>query len=333
MFILLQLFALFAILGLALAAAASGNDNMRVYNGNSSNGKYSFVANIESIDPMYMGKNCTGALISDHLVLTTANCLMSGGHTWFNPQLMSVMFGKDKYKAHQALISDKYTQGSFAHNIGLIVLSSSVPSSVAQPVKIYLGNLNAPMDAFVAGYGITSDKMKYPDSAQIASMSILDKQKCLMYPQFDSTTEFCASGKSNLCMGDEGAPLLVSNPKAHLVALAGIASYVVDSNKNAAKVCSHDDDQLAYFEMCSSWAQWISRASLVDYSSIVTNFAADGIASESDDYSQAVLNVDGGAVEGPLTVINTESGSSKLAHCSITNPASLLVAFYILLAF
>ncbi|KAI9471482.1 trypsin-like cysteine/serine peptidase domain-containing protein [Coemansia mojavensis] len=298
MFILLQLFALFAILGLALAAAASGNDNMRVYNGNSSNGKYSFVANIESIDPMYMGKNCTGALISDHLVLTTANCLMSGGHTWFNPQLMSVMFGKDKYKAHQALISDKYTQGSFAHNIGLIVLSSSVPSSVAQPVKIYLGNLNAPMDAFVAGYGITSDKMKYPDSAQIASMSILDKQKCLMYPQFDSTTEFCASGKSNLCMGDEGAPLLVSNPKAHLVALAGIAS-----------------------------------ASLVDYSSIVTNFAADGIASESDDYSQAVLNVDGGAVEGPLTVINTESGSSKPAHCSITNPASLLIAFYILLAF
>ncbi|KAJ2448006.1 hypothetical protein EV183_005643, partial [Coemansia sp. RSA 2336] len=153
----------------------------------------------------------------------------------------------------------------------------------------------------MVGYGITSKNMKYPDSAQVASMSILDKQECSMYPQFDATSEFCASGKSNLCMGDEGAPLLVSNTKAQSVALAGIASYVVDSNKNAAKVCSRDDNQLAFFELCSAWAQWISKVSLVDYSSIVANFTANSTASEGDDYSQAVLNVDGGAAEGPLT--------------------------------
>ncbi|KAJ2847366.1 hypothetical protein IWW36_003891 [Coemansia brasiliensis] len=332
-FILSKLFALAAIFGFALIAAANTNANMRVYNGSSANDRYSFVANIESTDPMYMGKNCTGVLISDNLVLTTANCLMSGGHTWFNPQLMSVFFGKHSYKVHQALISDKYTQGSFAHNIGLIILASSVPSSTAQPVKIYSGKLNAAMDAFAVGYGITNDKMKYPNSAQVALMSILDNQKCFKYPQFDSGTEFCASGESNLCMGDEGAPLLVPNAKDDSVALAGIASYVVDSNRNAAKVCSNDDEQLVYFEMCISWAQWIANVSLVNYSSIVADFSADGTPSGNDDYSQVASNVDGGAVEGPLTVINTESGAKRAIHYSDFNSASLIIVFSVLLFF
>ncbi|KAJ2654799.1 hypothetical protein IW148_006271, partial [Coemansia sp. RSA 1199] len=238
---------------------------------------------------------------------------MSGGYTWFNPTLMSVSFGPpntNTYKVHQAHISDSFQQNSFTHNVGLITLASPVPASIATPVKIYSGVIDTSLQVFAAGYGLTGrSSNSYPNSAHIVPLLIMDHKNCTMYAGFDPTTQLCVGGAggANLCTGDEGAPLLITD-KEHSVALLGVASYITET-PGSSVVCG-EDGGVVYFEMGRSWAQWISKVAHVTYNDIIISL---NITTDSDKdhnlYSQVDANSSESAIEGPLSMPNIAKSS------------------------
>ncbi|PIA14527.1 trypsin-like serine protease [Coemansia reversa NRRL 1564] len=315
--------------------------------------KFSFVANVVSVDSVYTGKNCTGALISQQLVMTTANCLMTSGLTWFNPDLMSVSFGESNhnvYKVHQALISDDYHSNTFSHNVGLIILASPVPESVAIPVKILSEKFTIRTPVFAIGYGMSGSNLNtYPNNAQIVQLSIISDEKCSAYKSFDSTTQLCATGKadSGLCIGDEGAPLVVSNKAKTTVALVGIASYSTELAGTKETVCGKSE-RVSYFEISRSWTGWISKAANVSYDDIIvslnittdfepgdtSNNPGDKISNSSKDAEAGFLDFDSalsaGIIEGPLPDAEPSLISDGTYHAAYNAKGMALMSLMLL---
>ncbi|KAJ2351104.1 hypothetical protein GGF43_004130 [Coemansia sp. RSA 2618] len=254
---------------------------------------------------------------------------MTGSYTWFNPRLMSVSFGPDVYDVRQALISDGFKHESFAHNVGLIILASPVPDSVATPVKIYSGSLATSTHVVAAGFGLTGRSTNpYPTRPHVAPLSIMDHRNCSAFAGFDSSTQLCVEGASgaDLCMGDEGAPLLVTGSEEHSVALLGVASYITKSASSSGSrlVMCGGNGNVAYFEMSRSWAQWISKVAHVTYNDIIIslNITTDSDkhhAGNSSLYSQSMSDASDGVAEGPLSVSESvlESGGGKLVSLAL----------------
>ncbi|KAJ2660488.1 hypothetical protein IWW48_002952 [Coemansia sp. RSA 1200] len=308
---------------------------------------YPFVANIVSTDPIFTGKKCTGTLITDRVVVTTANCLITSGSTWYSPELMSVALGggasENVYKVRQAFITDGYKRSTFRHNIGLIVLASPVPEAVASPVRIYPGPFDITADAIVAGYGLASTgSSNYPDTVQSISVSILPVAECSPFADYDNATQICAYGGrgKDVCGGDEGAPLLVASDTGG-VAMLGVASYTTGPPGSTGLVCGNGD-RLVYFEMGGSWAKWISRVADVPYVDItadpenfviahgasISNSADNALAgttttgAESGETAESAsitaYSADAGAVEGPSILLDDNSSGLSDADSGVT---------------
>ncbi|KAJ2077407.1 hypothetical protein H4R24_005152 [Coemansia sp. RSA 988] len=334
-----------AVLCLLIEGAPSSNVARmpRIAGGQTaSQDKFSFVANVVSLDSVYTGKNCTGALIGERLVMTTANCLMSSGLTWFNSDLMSVSFGDSSqniYKVRQALISDGYHSETFTHNVGLIVLASPVPESVATPVKIYSKKFTTNTPVFAIGYGVTGRELNpYPNSPQVVPLSIMSEKECSVYKSFDPATQLCVFGgaESSLCIGDEGAPLVVSSEAKHAVALVGMASYSTEAAGTKATACG-GQGRVSYFEISKPWAGWISKAAHVTYNDIIVSLNittdsdrgekvdAPGDAKSSEDAEIEFSDVDSalsaGIIEGPLLDVEASATSGSVCRTFIATDA------------
>ncbi|KAJ2759337.1 hypothetical protein H4S06_002280 [Coemansia sp. BCRC 34490] len=323
---------------------------------------YPFVANIVSTDPIFPGKKCTGTLVADRVVVTTANCLITGGSTWYSPELMSVAVGgsasENVYKVRQAFITDGYKRSTFRHNIGLVVLASPVPESVASPVRIYPGPFDIAADAVVAGYGLTATgSLAYPDAVQSVPVAILPVAECSFFADYDNATQICAYGGrgKDVCGGDEGAPLLVASATGG-VAMLGVASYTTGPPGSTGLVCGNGD-RLVYFEMGGSWAKWISRVAGVPYTDIAADpetfaIAHDAGAGSSADASAGAsaaedagsgetaesasitaYSADAGAVQGPSILLDDSSSSLSEADSGVTRSSAAGTTALALLVF
>ncbi|KAJ2609681.1 hypothetical protein H4S08_003942 [Coemansia sp. RSA 1365] len=256
---------------------------------------------------------------------------MTSEHTWFNPDLMSVSFGESNhnvYKVHQTVVSDSYHSNTFSHNIGLIILASPVAESVAMPVKIYSEKFTTRTPVFAIGYGMSGSKLNtYLNNAQFVPLSIISDKECSAYKSFDSTTQLCATGKaeSGLCVGDEGAPLVVSSKVKHSVALVGMASYSTELAGAKSTICG-GNERVSYFEISRSWAGWISKAANVSYNDIIstlsipdsepdnTDNSSDNNISDSSEnavveFLDAGSALSAGIIKGPLP--DTESSPTS----------------------
>lgn len=282
----------------------------RLYGGSTvANNTHDFVADIVSVDPQYSGKKCSGTLITDGLVLTTANCLMTAGYTWFNTALMTVTFGDAHqtavYKVKETMITDGYQKAKFHHNIGLIFLGSPVPSSVAKPIKMYPGHIGKFMSPiFAIGYGQTANSgPRGVVDPHVLEMSLLPDGRCSAYKNFDPSTQICANGnkQGGLCDGDEGAPL-VSKQKDENWMLLGVASYSGIKSNSSTLVCG-TEPTITYFEKVGAWTQWISKWANVPYNEITVKVDQNELTSGDKESS-----VDEGAVD------NSESLSSSTAN-------------------
>ncbi|KAJ1785888.1 hypothetical protein LPJ59_006043 [Coemansia sp. RSA 2399] len=331
----------------------------------SSSGNYSFVANIVSLDPVFMGKKCSGTLINPRVVATTANCLLTSEFTWYNPDLMSVAVGgasENVYKVRQTFIADGYDRHTFGHNMGLIVLASPVPKSVATPVKIYPKPFDISVDTSVAGYGLTSARSgAYPSDVQAVPVIIQSNAECSYFADFNNATQLCAYGGrgKDVCGGDEGAPLLVTAESGE-TAMLGIASYTTGPAGVKGLDCGNGD-RLVFFEMGGSWAKWISKVADIPYDDItnteinlstahssqeqihssstvsgkggVSN-TVDDAADESKSITAFSANV--GAIEGPSVQLGDSPASSadvSLANSTSTGTALALLAFTVFATF
>ncbi|KAJ2559125.1 Serine protease 55 [Coemansia sp. RSA 1933] len=260
---------------------------------------------------------------------------------------MSVAIGsasENIYKVRQIFIANGYDRHTFRHNMGLIVLASPVPESIATPVKLYTEPFDISIDASVVGYGLTMVHSRvYPSSAQAVSMAIQSNKECSYFADFDNATQVCAYGGrgKDVCGGDEGAPLLVTSDSGE-VAVLGIASYTTGPAGVKGLECGNGD-RLVFFEMGGSWAKWIAAVSAIPYDNITdTNVSLGSIHrskessnSGSSTITQSVsksitaFSANVGAIEGPSVELG-DSPPSSAADTSLASTPSMGTALALL---
>ncbi|KAJ1727261.1 hypothetical protein LPJ61_004667 [Coemansia biformis] len=304
-------------LGPALGATAPGPPpgstapDLRIAGGTpAASSDFGFVASITSVDPTATGKSCSGALVHERLVMTTANCLTTGNLAWFDPRYVSVSFGAESYNVSQALMSNEYQRATFHHNIGIILLASPVPKSVAAPVGISSDSLAPTTPVYAISRSATGNQNgARPGRVQVAQLAVLDGNSCGAYAHFDPATQLCAAAAkcASLCAGDEGAPLVVPHT-AGGYALAGVASYsaAVNSKTKSAAVAAACGGQIVYFERGQAWAGWLDKTVLATFNDIgfslhIVTPDAGIHGDRSSTAANAVPGPDDGFIEGPLS--------------------------------
>ncbi|KAI8322395.1 trypsin-like serine protease, partial [Martensiomyces pterosporus] len=229
-----------------------------------SNSAFSFTGKMLARDPKYAGTTCTGTLITPSIVITTADCLITSGNTWYNSNLVTVSFGstlQDVYTARQLMISDQYNSNTKHYNFGLIFLAQSVPSSVATPARVYMGQPAANTPVIAAGYGMTANTNgTYPSQLITVGLTLSSQSFCASKNSyFDSNSQICTDGGSgkDTCPGDAGGPLLVPVDSS-TYALLGVTSVSTIPKGSSNPYCGLPGS-VGYYERIGFWVQWMVK--------------------------------------------------------------------------
>ncbi|KAJ1963601.1 hypothetical protein GGI12_001958 [Dipsacomyces acuminosporus] len=224
--------------------------------------KFSFVGRLEAKDRVYNGVRCTAILVSPTVALTTGHCLLTSGNSWYNPSLVTLTFGgSNTYTAQNTTINEKYNSKTLYHNIGIVTLSTPVPSSIATPVKLYTGSVGAGSQVVLAGYETTSADGASQSSQIVQTLLNLGTSSFCsrMNTYYDSPSQICAdtgSGKGP-CSGDAGSPLLTELSSGTL-ALVGIESTGTKPSGTVGSACGKPGT-VDYYESTAYWASFISK--------------------------------------------------------------------------
>ncbi|MEV7060818.1 serine protease [Streptomyces microflavus] len=194
----------------------------------STNHKYRYTVSVQT--PVIM---CTGALIDNRHVLTTATCV-----NYLEPADVEVYVGSNKYYADgitkgvtRLTPHPNYAPSTYDNNIAVLTLASpltpeeisayaikSIPRAAAGSSLPPAGSLSD-----VTSYGATDPDLTLPDVMQHAQISHYTPAQCQTYKANKLTgSMFCAgdrAGVKDLCPADQGAPLV------HAGKLIGIYSW------------------------------------------------------------------------------------------------------------
>ncbi|XP_037719829.1 inactive serine protease 45 [Drosophila subpulchrella] len=171
-------------------------------------------------------KNCSGALINQYSVITSASCI-------FNQSERTVLFriSKNNYERHSVqsgFIHKFFNKNTFKNDIALLILEKPVVfKRRMRPICIWL---NMPMN-FQNSQNLTAKRWGLAQEKMIPRMnrvSTLDPKKC--YESFNKVpvkSQICTVFKGNQRCADQGSPLvsemLVSGKMSNT--LVGIQSY------------------------------------------------------------------------------------------------------------
>ncbi|CAG9859350.1 unnamed protein product [Phyllotreta striolata] len=175
---------------------------------------------------------CSGAIISDYLVITAATCLngaseaevILGAHNITN----GAETGREVIKANQFIIHEKFDTVKLLDNIALIQLPKKI-SFNANIQSVKLPDVTDIIDAYIEkeatalGWGRTSDTTQdTSDVLRYQNLTIIPVLMCeLSYALNIRPTQICTTGveRKGICRGDAGAPLVLDG------VLIGIGSY------------------------------------------------------------------------------------------------------------
>lgn len=216
---------IFAWLALVLAACSSENDNLilentsdtrqAIYNGSESPTLYTSMSAAQqnavvSICANWYGCFCTGAIISPHVVLTAAHCLVEEYYT-MQARDLAVVIGPDNQYPEQVLAvknaiyytenDEKYIdRGNMSLDIAVLILEDEVTS--IPPLPISSGRIDHLLGKNVqaGGYGI-SEKSVDNTKRNWTTLTI---------DRFVALGDILVSGnwQTGTAPGDSGSPLL-----------------------------------------------------------------------------------------------------------------------------
>ncbi|KAJ2777758.1 hypothetical protein GGI15_004405 [Coemansia interrupta] len=247
----------------------------------------SYVATIVSLDALHAGKKCMGALVTNTTVLTTADCLISSAHTRYASWLTTVSFNASQYRVRRTLLAPGFTPPSLRHNMGLLMLASPVPGSIAKPIRI---SPSWPPHAHVPGH---------------SPLDVLGQAECHGAASYAQDSQVCAKG-GVVCRGDEGLPVV--GPGAHGEVLAGLVSYA-SGNPNAGAWCGAGER--VYFEKAGAWADWVASAAGVRRLDVV---AGEAEGRESSGSGTGHVAAQSAAAPSSNSSHNTLSSSTSRAN-------------------
>ncbi|KAJ1836189.1 hypothetical protein LPJ73_007657, partial [Coemansia sp. RSA 2703] len=235
------------------------------------------------------GKKCTGTLVTNTTVLTTADCLTSNAHTRYHASLTTVSFGGSQYRVGRTLVAEGYVPQTQRHNVGIVQLASPVPKSVAVPIMI---------------------SSVWPESVYMLEhgpVDVLDEKKCQVHAAYDVSTQVCAKG-GVVCRGEEGAPLVGKDKDGYV--LAGMVSYATGIEGASAAWCGQGD--AVYFEKASSSSSSSSSGGVEGSGAAGLDSASVGVeAGGEQGFSwSGDMTAQSGAALGSNSSVNTSSHSS-----------------------
>ncbi|XP_052900478.1 trypsin-2-like [Anopheles moucheti] len=186
------------------------------------------------------GHICGGSLITANKVLTAAHCLVDDRD---NPRLASyfrVVGGSVNRNTQTAntfitdvkkiIVHNKYKSKGFLNDVGVMILSNSVPSNhpSLQPIATVV---QVPPDGTIcraSGWGSIFYDGPSSDVLKAVNISIISKARCNAVSSYGGSIVqgmICAgnmSGGEDACQGDSGGPLVCNG------ILAGVVSHGVD---------------------------------------------------------------------------------------------------------
>lgn len=183
---------------------------------------------------------CSGALIADDLILTSANKFdwdTDAGNVWFDKDTMKVRVGSQFWNeggqlmdVQRVLAHDGFFEDRLFNDITLIRLSEKVTlSGSVEAIELATEEPATGTLASVSGWGETTGESN-PTRLNSVNVNFTSSEECRKeFPEFSTEDIFdynvCGSvnGKKgkNKCKGDDGAPMVVEGK------LVGIVSWGV----------------------------------------------------------------------------------------------------------
>ena len=219
---------------------------------------------------MRIPKNrCGGTIITADTILTAANCLYDlEKHRWASANEISVFQGNfstpspwrgttlraRRYKVHENFVPNYGFPQSY--DIALIKLQTYLEFlSFSKSVLQVCHQANYQHARFI-GLGLISELLRLP-SNRLMETKLYRHETCGEYSRagqpIDDSRQVCYNdpGRTYVCHGDVGGPLLVHKRRHNLTCILGISSYV-------AKTCT-DARFPPIFTSATVFSRWVSR--------------------------------------------------------------------------
>ena len=207
--------------------------------------------------------SCTGSLINDDWVLTSAHCVPSH----LDPFDMAVHVGQEcgitrTWSPHfdgirvKRIHRHEQFQGGPGYDIALLQLEPLPFGSAPRhfmPVCLSGNQTTSSVDnLLVSGWGLVNEGLQRRASECLneADLDVVDQAECLKHgASFAAEHVMCAGGRQNICHGDSGGPLMTRKNGGRMVQV-GITSF-------GRADCSILTETPAGFEKVSDHLQWI----------------------------------------------------------------------------
>ncbi|KAK3926649.1 Collagenase [Frankliniella fusca] len=199
---------------------------------------------------------CSGAVLTKHVIITSAHCAQSG-------RFFNIVFGTNNItgpaavskKTSTKLIHEKYVNDR-AHDIALLYIKDGLPYFLKniQPVKLPSGEQAQKSfwksEVTTSGWGVLNPGDRdYSPVLRFVKSKVVHNLYCSLRYYFQRVykTNICVKSVK-MCQGDSGNPLVVYDDES-VPTLVGIASFGVSQSCETSKP--------AKFTRVTSYLKWI----------------------------------------------------------------------------
>ncbi|KAJ2310955.1 hypothetical protein IWW54_002907 [Coemansia sp. RSA 2705] len=295
---------------------------------------FRFVAYIQGYTSENGSTTCTGSLIAPNIVLTAAHCTFATSTTVFDASDYKIGFNHstpsltsdfEGYSVAKVSTHPNFNHQTLANDMVLLFLKDSVPSSVADTVKIYTGNISAKDELFAAGFGITEPENSTSMATQLMSVELTVGNDTFCSENshsYDPKYLICTDGTpgKDTCAGDSGGPLAKQIDGG--MALAGITSYAPVTDSNPDGLCAQAGSS-GYYVHVNAYLPWITKVTGLNEADITIGGLQDSSSSESEsevyDESSSEQTTDNSGEKFSSTISNASSSASGAVSSSASS--------------
>ncbi|KAJ2479573.1 hypothetical protein IWW56_003011 [Coemansia sp. RSA 2131] len=289
---------------------------------------FRFVAFIEGRGSDGSGTTCTGSLIAPNVVLTAAHCTMAGPNVRYDASAYQIGFDHTTpsmktafkgYSVSKVAVYPDFNEKSLRNDLALLILEEEIPSTVAESVKIYSGDILSSTQLFAAGFGITNpeDASSVPTELMKVELKPGNDTFCAHNTVgYDPKYLVCTDGTpgKDTCQGDSGGPLATS--VGETMALVGITSYAPLTESNPDGLCGQAGST-GYYVHISAYLSWIAGIIEAQESDISigagqgTNTSLSENPTATESKSESGSEIESKSESGSEIESKTESSSSS----------------------